>query len=115
MSLTPNEIITYLEREGALGMPDASPWPRAGEAEEARSVLWPELFPTRRPQRDGDEWDLYGDEWQPDLPDGLVAEIAERSGSGPTSEGVARVDQPDVSRVVPADALPWSRLGHLHS
>ena len=105
MSLAPHDIVAYLDREGALAMPELSPWPRADETRVARAVEWADLFPSQRPQRDGEDWDLFGDRWQPDVADDIIGEIANRAGSGAPSD-LTPGSHPDV--------CAWYQPMHFH-
>jgi predicted RNA binding protein YcfA (HicA-like mRNA interferase family) len=106
MSLTPNDIVVYLDREGALSTPAASPGPRVDEAAEAHNVDLSRLFPTARPLPDGEDWDLFGDQWDPSLPTGLDEQIADRAASGASRGKASRADQPDV--------CAWYQPLHFH-
>lgn len=107
MSLTPAEIVAHLDREGALAIPDTSPWPTVEEGADMRPVDWGRLLPRNRPQRDGNDWDLYGDDWQPRLDEDFLVELEERSGRGEDAlAGDRGMTQPDV--------CAWYQPLHFH-
>ena len=65
-------LLELLEREGALHLDHdhpvnerPHPWPTVDEDEQPVEVDFARLFPTRRPARDGEDFELYGDEWEP--------------------------------------------------
>lgn len=107
MTLSVEEIVDFLDREDALEEPVASPWPTVEEEDELLPVDWDRLLPRRRPQRDGAEWDLYGDDWEPGLDDDGVGAIDGRLGRGPDAlDRGARSRRPDV--------CAWYQPIHFH-
>lgn len=109
MTLTPTEIIDYLHREGALESSAVSPWPTAEGGDQLQQVEWPHLFPSgRQPLRDGAApWDLYGDDWAPELPADFIDLMGERVGRGSGAlDDHAQSRRPDV--------CAWYQPMHFH-
>src|SRR6059058_334956 len=81
------QILGMLERDGALELEEHDDtWPSIDDGETVFEVDHGALFPRSRPQRDGADFDLYGDEWE--IPwedaDGIVGEgPAARSSAAP--------------------------------
>ena len=107
MALSPMDIVDYLHREGQLETPDSSPWPTAGADEDLQRIEWNTLLPGRRPQRDGADWDLYGDQWSPELPQDFMDQIGERAG-----RGAGALDQHASGRR--PDVCAWYQPVHFH-
>lgn len=107
---TGDDYVDFLQRHGALDL-GQSPWPDARRMNDV-DVLpldWTRLYPRQRPNWDGEPWDLFGDEWNPDL-DELAAEL--ESGSLP-ADGGRNLDPVD-----PAtsgwDVCAWYQPMHHH-
>ena len=107
MPLTPTDIIDYLHREESLETDDGSPWPTAGADDELRRVEWTDLLPARHPMRDGDDWDLYGDDWSPELSEDFMGRLREHCGLGADS-----LDENAPSRR--PDVCAWYQPMHFH-
>ncbi len=106
MALTPLDIVTMLERDGALAAPSESPWPTHDG--DVAPVDWGGLFPGRG--RGGVEIVDDLDPWQPPLDDEFLGELAERAGSKPPPGSGA--DAGGVA-VLP-DVCAWYQPIHFH-
>jgi hypothetical protein len=106
MALKPIDIVTMLDRDDALAPADESPWPT--HEGDVRPVDWSGLFPERGrgglEAIDADEVDPF----EPDLDEEFLGELAERAGTGqssnPSREGFTT--QPDV--------CAWYQPLHFH-
>ncbi len=107
MSLTAAEVVEFLEREDVLEVPNESPWPTTEVGEDLRPVDWGRLLPTRRPARDGADWDLHGDDWHPEFDEDFFGEIEGRIG-----RGAAALDSESTSRR--PDVCAWYQPLHFH-
>lgn len=106
MALTPLDIVTMLERDGALASPSASPWPTHDG--DIAPVDWGGLFPGRgRPGADVID-DL--DPWRPPLDDDFLAELEERAGVRPPDIGGSEEADPAVQ----PDVCAWYQPIHFH-
>src|SRR3954469_21150502 len=99
MTLTPLDIVTMLERDGALATPDDSPWPT--HEGDVTPVDWTGLFPTRG--RGGLEATDDFDQWEPPLDDDFLGELDDRVGNRPPADGPS----PAGGSVVQPDVCAW--------
>jgi len=97
-----------LERDGALGTPDQSPWPSHDGG--VTLVDWSELFPSRG--RGGLEALDEPDFWEPDFDEEFLAELDERVGTRVHNSGHAghRDDQEPIR----PDVCAWYQPIHFH-
>ena len=64
-------VLDLLERAGVLDLDEETvtdrprDWPKVDEDEQALAIDFSRLFPSRRPERDGEDFELYGDQWEP--------------------------------------------------
>jgi predicted RNA binding protein YcfA (HicA-like mRNA interferase family) len=105
MPLTALDIITMLERDGALAAPDASPWPT--HEGDVTLIDWTDLFPGR--VRGGIEHLDEIDPWQPPLDEDFLGELAERAGTPSAGDGA----QGEGAGVQP-DVCAWYQPLHFH-
>jgi predicted RNA binding protein YcfA (HicA-like mRNA interferase family) len=109
MSLTPVDIVTMLERDGALAAPKDSPWPTHDG--DVAPVEWGQLFPRRG--RGGIEAVDEVDEWEPDLGGDFLEELNATAGSAADESDI----QPGTKRVLVAtqpDVCAWYQQFHFH-
>ena len=107
MSLSPLDIVTMLDRDGALATAEESPWPTHDG--DVAPIDWGELFPGRGRGgiEDADEFD----EWQPDLDDDFLEELGDRAGSGGAAPTSRRSPGNDATR---PDVCAWYQPIHFH-
>ncbi|RIK62647.1 MAG: hypothetical protein DCC65_17210 [Planctomycetota bacterium] len=79
------KIVEFLIREKSLGQGD-SPWPSYGDDDDVYQIDWDILFPPNTPVRDGEAWDLYGDDWEIEFDADLTGAIESNLGKGPPRE-----------------------------
>lgn len=79
------KIVEFLIREKCLRLGD-SPWPSYGDDDDVYQVDWDVLFPPQTPARDGEAWDLYGDDWEIEFDADLTGAIESNLGKGPPGE-----------------------------
>jgi hypothetical protein len=79
-----DKIVDFLIKENSLRL-GGSPWPSLGLNDDSGRIDWKALFPRSRPGRDGNEWDLYGDdsEWNPEFSEEWLQQIDDAFGKGP--------------------------------
>ena len=80
------QILGMLERDDALELEEHNDtWPSIDDGETVVEVDHNSLFPNTRPQRDGADFDLYGDEWEIPWEDAeaIVGEGAPATSSAP--------------------------------
>lgn len=96
-----------LERDGALAVPEESPWPTHDGG--VAPVDWGGLFPGRG--RGGIEHIDDFDEWEPDLDDDFLGELGERAGSHATAH---REGRPLDGEITQPDVCAWYQPMHFH-
>lgn len=73
-------LVELLERDDALELENHEQ--TYGDDFEPVAVDWDRLFPAKaRLERDGEDWDLYGDPWRPEWPDDFLDDIVKRAQS----------------------------------
>jgi predicted RNA binding protein YcfA (HicA-like mRNA interferase family) len=92
------QILELLDRDGALDLGESNDtqlprdWPRVTRNEEVQEVDYGRLFPRRRGVRDGEDYEIYGDEWEPPADD--LRRIFERESESEDDNGKPIVGPP---------------------
>lgn len=107
MALTPTDIVTMLDRDGALGSPDDSPWP-THDGDNLVPVDWSGLFPGRG--RGGIEAADQLDAWEPPLDEDFLGGLDERVGTNARGQRPKRKKNGGVQ----PDVCAWYQPIHFH-
>jgi len=105
-----DKVVDFLIKENALRV-GASPWPTYGESDQSINVDWERLFPRTKSERDGNDWDLYGDGWSPEFGREFLDDIEEALGQGPP-ERARTADERAEGRSARWDVCAWYQPIH---